>query len=40
MKRSLILVLAMFSTFIVAPAAHANLSFDGDVSCPEVQFVK
>jgi hypothetical protein len=34
MKRSLILVLAMFSTFIVAPAAHANLSFDGDVSCP------
>ena len=34
MKRSLILVLAMFLTFIVAPAAEANLRFDGDVSCP------
>jgi len=34
MKRSLILVLSMFLTFIVAPAAEANLRFDGDVSCP------
>ena len=34
MKRSLILVLSMFLTFIVAPAAEANISFDGDVSCP------
>jgi len=34
MKRSLILVLSMFLTFIVAPAAKANISFDGDVSCP------
>ena len=34
MKRSLILVLSMFLTFIVAPSAQANVSFDGDVSCP------
>lgn len=34
MKRSLILVLSMFLTFIVAPSAKANVSFDGDVSCP------
>lgn len=34
MKRSLILVLSMFLTFIVAPSAQANLRFDGDVSCP------
>ena len=34
MKRSLILVLSIFLTFIVAPAAEANLRFDGDVSCP------
>ena len=34
MKRSLILVLSMVLTFIVAPAAEANLRFDGDVSCP------
>lgn len=34
MKRSLILVLSMFLTFIVAPSAKANMSFDGDVSCP------
>lgn len=34
MKRSLILVLSMFLTFIVAPSAIANVSFDGDVSCP------
>ena len=34
MKRSLILVLSMFLTFIVAPATQANVSFDGDVSCP------
>ena len=34
MKRSLILVLSMFLTFIVAPSARANVSFDGDVSCP------
>ncbi len=34
MKRSLILVLSMFLTFIVVPATHANVSFDGDVSCP------
>jgi len=34
MKRSLILVLSMFLTFIVIPSAKANLRFDGDVSCP------
>ena len=34
MKRSLILVLSMFLTFIVVPATQANVSFDGDVSCP------
>lgn len=34
MKRSLILVLSMFLTFFVAPATQANVSFDGDVSCP------
>jgi hypothetical protein len=34
MKRSLILVLSMFLTFIVAPSTQANVSFDGDVSCP------
>jgi hypothetical protein len=34
MKRSLILVLSIFLTFIVAPSAQANLRFDGDVSCP------
>ena len=34
MKRSLILVLSMFFTFIVVPATQANVSFDGDVSCP------
>jgi hypothetical protein len=34
MKRSLILVLSMFLTFIVIPATQANVSFDGDVSCP------
>ena len=34
MKRSLILVLSMFLTFIVVPSAKANLRFDGDVSCP------
>ena len=34
MKRSLILVLSMFLTFIVAPVTQANVSFDGDVSCP------
>jgi len=34
MKRSLILVLSMFLTFIVVPSAQANVSFDGDVSCP------
>ena len=34
MKRSLILVLSMFLTFIAAPSAQADLSFDGDVSCP------
>ena len=34
MKRSLILVLSMFLTFIIAPSAQANVSFDGDVSCP------
>jgi|GEM_PF-745980 len=34
MKRSLILVLSMFLTFIIAPSAQANLRFDGDVSCP------
>jgi hypothetical protein len=34
MKRSLILVLSIFLTFIVAPRAQANLRFDGDVSCP------
>ena len=34
MKRSLILVLSIFLTFIVAPAAEANLRFEGDVSCP------
>lgn len=34
MKRSLILVLSIFLTFIVAPASKANVSFDGDVSCP------
>ena len=34
MKRSLILVLSMFLTFIVAPSVQANLRFDGDVSCP------
>ena len=34
MKRSLILVLSLFLTFIVAPAAQADLTFDGDVSCP------
>ena len=34
MKRSLILVLSIFLTFIVVPATQANVSFDGDVSCP------
>ena len=34
MKRSLILVLSMFLTFIIAPSAKADLTFDGDVSCP------
>jgi hypothetical protein len=34
MKRSLILVLSMVLTFIVAPSTQANVSFDGDVSCP------
>ena len=34
MKRSLILVLSIFLTFIVAPSTQANVSFDGDVSCP------
>ena len=34
MKRSLILVLSMFLTFFVVPATQANVSFDGDVSCP------
>jgi len=34
MKRSLILALSMFLTFIVVPATQANVSFDGDVSCP------
>ncbi len=34
MKRSLILVLSMFLTFIFVPATQANVSFDGDVSCP------
>ena len=34
MKRSLILVLSMFLTFIVVPTTQANVSFDGDVSCP------
>ena len=34
MKKSLILVLSMFLTFIVVPATQANVSFDGDVSCP------
>lgn len=34
MKRIFVLVLSLFLTFIVAPAAKANLRFDGDVSCP------
>jgi hypothetical protein len=34
MKRSLILVLSMFLIFIVTPTAEANISYDGDVSCP------
>jgi hypothetical protein len=34
MKRILILVLSMFLTFIIAPSAKADLTFDGDVSCP------
>lgn len=34
MKRSLILVLSIFLTFIVAPAAKADLTFDGDATCP------
>ena len=34
MKRSLILILSLFLSFIVAPSAQADLRFDGDVSCP------
>jgi hypothetical protein len=34
MKRSLVLILSLFLSFIVAPSAQANLRFDGDVSCP------
>ena len=40
MKRSLILVLSMFLTFIVAPSAKADLTFNGDVSCPADHPVK
>jgi hypothetical protein len=34
MKRSLILILSLFLSFIIAPSVQANLRFDGDVSCP------
>ena len=40
MKRSLILILSLFLTFIVAPSAQADLRFDGDVSCPADHPVK
>ena len=34
MKRSLVLILSLFLSFIFAPSVQANLRFDGDVSCP------
>ena len=40
MKRSLVLILSLFLSFIVTPSAQANLRFDGDVSCPADHPVK
>ena len=34
MKRSLILILSVCFSFLTVPDAQANISFDGDVSCP------